>query len=335
MPGIARLLSVLLLLNTLPVSAQPRAFVSNERSGDVSVIDAATNKVNATIPVGKRPRGLQISPDKKFLYVALSGMPITPPGQERSDTPSDKSADAIGVIDLATLKLVDKLPSGSDPEQFAVSLDGSKLYISNEDINSATVVDIPTKKTIATIKVGTEPEGVAISPDGKFVYVTSESTNEVHVIDTANSRIIIDFKTPERPRAIAFLPDGSKAYITCETAGRIAVVETASHQVIKSIGEGAERIRPMGVTTVADGSRVYVGCGRAQSVLVIDPKTDQILKTIASVGQRVWGVALTPDGRFLYTANGPSNDVSCIDTQDFSVRRIPAGQSPWGVAIAP
>src|SRR6478752_366220 len=53
--------------------------VSNERGGDVSIIDAASRKVIATIPVGKRPRGIHASPDGRTLYVALSGSPITGP----------------------------------------------------------------------------------------------------------------------------------------------------------------------------------------------------------------------------------------------------------------
>jgi YVTN family beta-propeller protein len=52
------------------------------------------------------------------------------------------------------------------------------------------------------------------------------------------------------------------------------------------------------------------------------------------VGQRPWGIALTPDGSKLYTANGPSNDVSVVDTKTLQViKTIPVGKIPWGVAI--
>ena len=40
-------------------------YVTNEQSGDLSVIDAATNEIVRTIPVGKRPRGASVSPDGK------------------------------------------------------------------------------------------------------------------------------------------------------------------------------------------------------------------------------------------------------------------------------
>src|SRR5580692_2402622 len=54
-------------------------YVSNERSDNVTVIDGATRQVVATIPVGKRPRGIHISPDGKTVYVAVSGTPPEPP----------------------------------------------------------------------------------------------------------------------------------------------------------------------------------------------------------------------------------------------------------------
>jgi YVTN family beta-propeller protein len=54
------------------------------------------------------------------------------------------------------------------------------------------------------------------------------------------------------------------------------------------------------------------------------------------VGTRPWGIALSADGSRLYTANGPSNDVSIVDTATLRViRKIPAGRSPWGVVLGP
>jgi YVTN family beta-propeller protein len=45
---------------------------------------------------------------------------------------------------------------------------------------------------------------------------------------------------------------------------------------------------------------------------------------------------VTRDGRTLYVANGPSNDVAVVDVSEWRVRRrIAVGRSPWGVAVAP
>src|SRR5690242_159030 len=50
-------------------------YVTNETSGDLTVIDASTLKPVTTIALGKRPRGIAASPDGSRLYVALSGSP--------------------------------------------------------------------------------------------------------------------------------------------------------------------------------------------------------------------------------------------------------------------
>src|SRR4051794_20818297 len=158
--------------------------VSNEKSGSVTLFRGMGPA--ETIPVGKRPRGIHASPDGRFLYVALSGSPIGGPPQldargnpifkvdDDGEDDADHSADGIGVVDLRQGKFLRKLPAGSDPEEFAVSPDGKTIYVSNEDVGTASILDVGGGKVIGLVKVRKEPEGVAIAPDGRSVYVTCE-----------------------------------------------------------------------------------------------------------------------------------------------------------------
>src|SRR5215470_745833 len=57
-----------------------RVYVTNETSGDLTVIDSADFEVVGTYRLGKRPRGIHASPDGRTIYVALSGTPPAPPG---------------------------------------------------------------------------------------------------------------------------------------------------------------------------------------------------------------------------------------------------------------
>src|SRR5437868_14010424 len=67
-------------------------YVSNEGSGDMTVIDPGQPQAIATIPLGKRPRGIHAG--SGFIFVALSGSPAAPPGVDESKLPPpDKSAD--------------------------------------------------------------------------------------------------------------------------------------------------------------------------------------------------------------------------------------------------
>jgi len=114
-------------------------------------------RVIATVPVGKRPRGLKLNRDGSLLYVAVSGLPKCPPSvpdEECAKLKRDLQADGIATIDTATLKLTRVLESGSDPEQFDLSRDGKRLYISNEDSAQVTVLDTAGGAIVATIPIG-------------------------------------------------------------------------------------------------------------------------------------------------------------------------------------
>jgi YVTN family beta-propeller protein len=325
--------------NKPQISAAPSSghhiYVTNEKSGDLSVIDSATNEVVATVPLGKRPRGIHVSPDHQTIYIALSGTPIAGPGVDQSKLPpSDKKADGIGVFDVRQNKLTSVIQGGSDPEEFDLSKDGKLLFASNEDAGLMSIVDIGTAKVAQSVKVGEEPEGVKTSPDGKFVYVTSEDSGTISVIDPAAAKLITMFEVGHRPRKIAFLPDGSKAFVTLENDGAIRIVDSVQHKPLGTINVGKPgEIKPMAVIVSADGSTAYVSTGRGKKVFFINTKTGEVTGSVEA-GDRPWGIGLSPDGKTLYTANGPSNDVSVIDLATQTVtKKIKVGDGPWGIVV--
>jgi len=115
------------------------------------------------------------------------------------DAKADKSADGIGLVDAVQKKFLRKIPAGSDPEQFALSADGSRIYIANEDVSAATILEAATGKVVTFVPVSREPEGVAVSPDGKFFYVTCETAGDVFAIDTQTSKVIGHLTVHPRP----------------------------------------------------------------------------------------------------------------------------------------
>ena len=327
-----------------PAAAPPRpagsyhVYVTNERSGDVTIIDSVTNDVVSTVKLGKRPRGIHASPDNKTIYVALSGKPIAGPGVDESTLPpADKTADGIGVFDIKEGKLVKVIKGGSDPEEFSLSKDGTLLYSSNEDTAETSIVDIAAGTVVASLKVGEEPEGVSTSPDGKFVYVTSEQDGAIFVIDTAEGKVLKNLKVGARPRSVAFFPDSMKAYVSLENDGSLGIIDTAKHIKTGEIKIGnpkdPDNIKPMKVILSSDGKTAYVSTGRGKKVYTIDTATSKITDSF-EVGRRPWGIGLSPDGKLLYTANGPSNDVSVVDlATKMVIKTIKAGESPWGILV--
>src|SRR3954447_19532526 len=120
-----------LLSSCAPSGPSYKVYISNEGSGDLTVIDPVKMEALTTVPIGKRARGIHAGPDGKQIFVTLSGSPFAPPGVDESTLPlPHKRLDGIGVYDVAQNKFLRKVPGGSDPEQFAVGKDGL-LYVSN------------------------------------------------------------------------------------------------------------------------------------------------------------------------------------------------------------
>jgi YVTN family beta-propeller protein len=347
------LLAVLAATSLMAAQAQPvsyEVYVSNEKSGDVTVIDPISNKAVATIPVGKRPRGIHANPSGTMVYVALSGTPVAPPpqldangnpilkkGKDDDDDDgkgSDKSADGIGVVDTLQRKFLRKLQAGSDPEQFAFSRDGKRIYISNEDVGAASILNVESGKVEHLVAVKREPEGVETSPDGAFFYVTCETEGDIFAIDANTAKVISHFRVGGRPRSVSFVPDGSRAFIPSESAGQMHLIDSIHHKETKTVTlpKGS---RPMCVKVAPDGKKVYVSTGRAGTICVLDADSGDVLNTI-KVGARPWGIDISPDGKLLYSANGPSDDVSVVDlASEKEIARIKAGERPWGVVVVP
>jgi YVTN family beta-propeller protein len=310
-------------------------YVSNEDDGTVTMIDSKTDAVIGTINVGKRPRGLKLSPDQRFLYVAVSGTPKGGPSvDERTLPPPDRSADGVAVIDLHTQRVVRLLESGSDPETFDLSPNGSALYVANEDAARVSVIDVVSGKVLRTIDVGREPEGVTTRPDGAFVYVSSEQDHWVDVIDAKSNTRVARIPTAARPRAILFTPNDERAFVSAEAGGSVTVIDARHHRALGELRfeSGA---RPMGLALSKDGRTLFVTTGRHRDVLFVDVNSRRVQRRVENVGVRPWGIGITPDGRKLYVANGPSNDVAVIDVETGAlIARVKAGGSPWGIAIS-
>ena len=86
--------------------AAPMAYVPNEVSGTVSVIDTSTDAVIRSLKISERPRGIAVSPDGKRLYV------------------TDSPTKALVVVDLAKGEPVASWHVGESPEGAGISHDG-------------------------------------------------------------------------------------------------------------------------------------------------------------------------------------------------------------------
>ncbi len=133
----------------------------------------------------------------------------------------------ISEIDLASRSVARIFIVGGEPQGIALSLDGTELYVADEDgsghINVYDLVNDVFESSIpsgATSALG-GPFGLAISPDGARVYVgviNRKGPGFIQVIDTGTRTIERTITScGSRPRQIAFGFSGGLAVIADET----------------------------------------------------------------------------------------------------------------------
>jgi YVTN family beta-propeller protein len=86
----------------------------------------------------------------------------------------------------------------------------------------------------------------------------------------------------------------------------------------------------------ARGSRAFVTAESGGSITVVDAAVNSVMKTVA-VGDstKPTGVAVSPDGRTIYFANGRANRISVFSAAAMIVTdTIPVGTRPWGVSLS-
>jgi len=216
--------------------AAPMAYVPNEKSATLSVIDTATDRRSADIPAGQRPRGIAAGLGYVYLTDAKTG--------------------SLLIVDTSAGKLIKTVRVGDSPEGISLSADGQLLAIAVEDDNSVVLLSAPQGTELARIKVqGKNPEHAVFSPDGRWLYVSAEEAEQVDVVDVAARQQVSSIPVGKRPRGIGFLPDGSRAYVASEVTGKVFVIDVAQRRVIAEVKAGQY---PAGIAVHPDGKRIRV-----------------------------------------------------------------------------
>lgn len=129
------------------------------------------------------PQDIRVSPDGKLFFVA------------------DMMSDGVYVVDGATFRQLDFIPTGVGAHGLYPSRDGRKLYVANRGSNkihgpkngkgSVSVVDFATRRVEATwpIPGGGSPDMGNVSADGKLLWLAGRYDNVVYAIDTANGSV--------------------------------------------------------------------------------------------------------------------------------------------------
>ena len=268
-----------------------------------------------SVQVGKSPGEMCLAPNGSLLFVS---------------NVADKT---IGVIDLQTKSLTATLSSADmgSPDGCTVSKDSKTLYSVDQRGAQVIVFSVETRQQVAKIRVGKEPRRAITSPEGNRVLISNAGDNTLSVIDPASNRVVQTVKTGTEPRDMAYSPDGKMLAVGLieDDCVEFFNADTLEH---KQQSMGARS--PQHIEFSPDGQRLYV-LGKISDEVGVLRITDhgRIMDNIPIAhgpmgATNSWGLAMSPDGKYLYATNIGEGLVSILDTESMKTfRSISAGKN--------
>lgn len=316
-------LALLIIFTILPSAsfAQTFAYITNNSSNNVSVINVASQEVIATVDVGNSPGAVAATPDGKFVYVA------------------NTDSNNVSVIEVSTNTVKDTVPVGTNPNGIASSPDGMFVFVTNNRSGDVSVIETTTNTFVESIQVGQQPEGIAFSNDSAFAYAVN-ITDSVSVINVSSMETVNTIENVgDEPILIAVnpVPNSATAYVSDINSDSLTELDLSSDTVSDTINLSNNRSGDSGdVVVTSDGSTIYVSF--AGIIAVVDTATKMVTDTI---GVNADCLGITPDGQSLYACeieiNGPNftNFARIIDlSTNTVVDSVTVGMDPSGVAFA-
>ena len=170
--------------------------VSNWCSYTVTVISVETQKTVKSVKIGRYPRGISISSDSKFAYVAEMG------------------GNRIHRINLEDFS-VTYIPIGSNPRAIELSPDNSTLYATLNISGKVIAWDLTTNKAIKTVATGKSARSLAISSDGSALFVVNFRSGTLSKVRTSDMKVIQNIKVCAEPIGVTYDSVNSRTWVAC------------------------------------------------------------------------------------------------------------------------
>lgn len=220
-------------------------------------------------------------------------------------------------------KLLTLIMLKSRGEDWVLTKDRLKLFVSMPQINQVAVVDTTTWKVVANLDTGQKPTRLVLQPDEKYLWVANETG--VAVVDTSTLRVAKQIETGAGNHEIEFGAGNKFAFVTNRTDGTLSIINIPKLHKVKDVKTGnmasALAFSPL-------SKALYVGNETDGSIAVVDATTHKLLANIVTKpGLKT--VRFARGGRWGFVANTKESKVFIFDASTNSlVHEQVVGEAP-------
>jgi len=290
-------------------------FVLNSADATISIIDAKTWAVTKTIPTGKEPHHMYLSPDEKSLIVA------------------NATSDSLTFLDPKTAQIQRTVRGIRDPYHLRFSPDMKWFVTAANRLNHVDIYEWKNNEPVLKkrIPTGKTPSHLWIDSKSSIVYASMQDSDELVAIDLAKQTLLWRIKTGKMPADIFGSSDDKTLLLGLTGSDGVEVFDVSSGTKPKRIkqivtGKGAHAFRAAG-----DKQHVYVSNRIANTISKLDLTTHKVVASYAGGSGSDCMEVMSGFDKLLVTSRW-ERKLTVIDLVSGQVeKKIAVGKSPHGV----
>jgi DNA-binding beta-propeller fold protein YncE len=315
-----------------------------------------------------------------FLAAIVSGCAAqSTPTPQRTLLALSKTDHTLAIVDPASLKVIARLPVGTDPHEVIASADGTRAYVTiygGGSLHELDILDLVGQKALPSYdtKPLFGPHGVVF--EGGKVWYTAEGSKAIGRYDPATGQTDWVMGTgQDRTHMIYVTPDGKRAYTTNVSSGTVSILVDTMIQPRMGPPPGApggapagaqgnppggppgggmppppgprahedwsETVIPVsrgseGFDVSPDGSELWTAASDDGSIAIIDVWVKRLVTKLDAHVQGANRLKFTPDGALVFVTSLGSGDLAIFDSKTRKeVRRLKIGHGAAGILMDP
>jgi YVTN family beta-propeller protein len=306
-------------------SAAPRGrvVVASSTGRSLTIVEALTNRVTATIPVPAPLRKVTVAPDRRTAW-AFGG---------------DPGAIDVSLVDLGSSQITTKRMTDV-PRDIAFSSDGRRAFVSLDKSNSVAFLDWLTLSSLGQVVLGRQSAGMQMRRHlgaiatlrtllGDVVYVAGRNSGVVWALNADTGAVLEEIAVGGGPFQLLADQSGTQVHCLLDTLNQLVTINARSQQIIARISLPG----PATDAAVSANGHVFIASEANRAVWVIDPNSSSGVRTIPFAATPT-GLALSAGGERLYVATSANSSLDIVDTSSLRlIDRIPVGVDPVGVTF--
>lgn len=218
------------------------AYVSQSQLDQVAVLDLATRKVLRTLPTGRRPRSLAMTPDGTVLATAnLTQGSVTFLDLTGKRPPAESPTPAVNLRGVALFPggrmayPVAQRAQNERPTESPIGIWSNQAFrvVPNGRANGVENIwlDLIGKDV-------SDPESVVFDPQGKRAFITCSGGHSVNVLPFGDGDVQVVQGVGACPKGLAFTPDGKEVWVANSLSNDLAVIDPTTLAITRRISLG-------------------------------------------------------------------------------------------------